>query len=64
MAHELGARAVWIQSGVAAGGAKDPAGCWMDPEESGDARELVESAGLSYVDDTYIVEVARRRRAS
>ena len=59
-AGALGASAVWLQSGLAPGGTRDPKGCWLPPEQSEQARAVVESAGLAYVDDGYIVDVARR----
>jgi predicted CoA-binding protein len=60
MAEELGATALWYQSGVATGGFSDPKGCWLTDEESRTARTTVEAAGLSYVDDTYIADAVRR----
>lgn len=59
LAKALGATTVWYQSGLAGPGAKDPRGCWIDPQTSRTARELVESAGLAYVDDQYIADVVR-----
>jgi len=60
-AKKIGAQAVWIQSGRDATGAKDPCGCWLSAEDSRKAREIVERAGLSYIDAPYIAGVARRR---
>ena len=62
MAAETGATTVWVHSGCNADGAKDPRGCWMPPEESARARGLVEAAGFVYVEEPYIVDVARRVR--
>jgi predicted CoA-binding protein len=59
-ATQLGAKAVWRQSGVAAGGVADPKGCWVPHSEAVEARRLVESAGLEYVDDVYIAEAVRQ----
>ncbi len=59
MAKEIGARAVWCQSGLASAGTKDPKGCWVPEEASREARSLVESAGLRYVDDVYIADAVR-----
>lgn len=61
MARAVGAGTVWYQSGVAAGGASDPKGCWLPDDQSRAARATVESAGLSYVDDTYLADAVRRR---
>lgn len=59
VAKAIGARAVWYQSGLAPGGAKDPMGCWVAEQASRDARGLVESAGLRYIDDVYIADAVR-----
>lgn len=58
-AKSVGARAVWIQSGLDDSGKKDPRGCWLPPEESARAREIVESAGLNYVEAPYIADAVR-----
>jgi hypothetical protein len=63
MANELGAQVVWYQSGRVAGGAVDPAGCWLPEEASRYARGLVESAGLRFVGDVYIADSVRRLHA-
>jgi hypothetical protein len=59
MAGELGALAVWCQSGLAGPDTNDPKGTWVSAEASSQARALVEAAGLRYVDDAYIGDVAR-----
>jgi len=61
MAQRLGARAVWVQSGVASDGTKAPDGCWMDRAASEAARAVVESAGLAYIDAPYIADEVRSR---
>ena len=61
MAQRLGARAVWLQSGVASDGTKAPDGCWMDQAVSRTAREIVESAGLTYLEAPYIADEVRSR---
>jgi predicted CoA-binding protein len=58
-ALRLGAGAVWRQSGLDSTGSRDPAGCWLPATESEQGRRLVESAGLDYVDDVYIVDAVR-----
>jgi predicted CoA-binding protein len=55
----MGAKAIWLQSGRDAAGDRDPRGCWLPPAESNRARELVESAGLTYVEEPYIAEAAK-----
>jgi hypothetical protein len=59
-AKELGAKTIWYQSGVTATGGKDPRGCWVADEELTLARNLVDAAGLRFIADPYIGEVARR----
>jgi CoA binding domain len=59
LARRLGARAVWRQSGLGDPETRDPKGCWVSAEESLEAREIAESAGLRYVEDAYIGDVAR-----
>jgi len=59
LARTLGATTVWLQSGRGAGGAKDVTGCWMPDDESRRAREIVESAGLVYLDQPYIGDAVR-----
>jgi predicted CoA-binding protein len=63
VANELGARAVWYQSGRVRGGAVDPTGCWLPEETSRYARDLVESAGLRFVGDAYITDSVRQLQA-
>ena len=59
LALELGATTVWILSGFAADGSRAPAGCWLPPEASVAARQLVEAAGLVYLDHPPIAEAVR-----
>jgi CoA binding domain len=59
LAREMKAKAVWWQSGIAADGARDPKGCWVDHEVSRQARTLVAAAHLKYVDDLYIANAVR-----
>ena len=61
LAQRLGARAVWVQSGVASDGTKAPDGCWMDRAASEAARAVVESAGLAYIEAPYIADEVRNR---
>ncbi|HEX4704379.1 MAG TPA: CoA-binding protein [Pseudonocardiaceae bacterium] len=58
-AVELGAGAVWWQSGMTGADVKDPKGCWVEEDASRAAREIVESAGLEYVDDVYLADAVR-----
>jgi uncharacterized protein len=61
LARRLGARAVWLQSGMASDGTKAPDGCWMDQASSQAARAVVESAGLAYIEAPYIADEVRSR---
>jgi predicted CoA-binding protein len=58
-ARRLGATAVWRQSGLDRAGSSDPVGCWLPASESQQGRRLVESAGMHYIDDVYIVDAVR-----
>ncbi len=60
MATDVGAQAVWCQSGLASAGTNDPKGCWVPVDASRKARSIVESAGLRYVDDIYIADAVRQ----
>src|SRR5687767_9381883 len=60
-AKAVGAKAVWIQSGRDKTGAKDPRGCWLPQAESAKAREIVEAAGLTYIEAPYIADAVRGR---
>lgn len=59
-AKELGAHAIWYQSGLDSSGAKHPKGCWIPEPAARQARSLVESAGLRYIADFYIADVVRQ----
>jgi len=59
LAGRLGDRALWWQTGLTSGGGKDPTGCWATPEQSRQARDLADAAGLAYVGDVYIADAAR-----
>ncbi|MDQ6615240.1 MAG: CoA-binding protein [Actinomycetota bacterium] len=60
-ARQLGARAVWHQSGRSEAGSKDPRGCWVPEAESEQARTLVEAAGLHYFESPYLADAVRAR---
>jgi hypothetical protein len=62
MAKDLGASAIWRQSGLGAGGSKDAEGCWLPEDESRQGRAMVEAAGLRYIDDVYIAGAVRKLR--
>jgi predicted CoA-binding protein len=61
IARDVGARTVWLQSGLRSDGTKDPKGCWMPRDRSEEARQVVEAAGLAYVDHPYIADVIRQQ---
>jgi predicted CoA-binding protein len=58
-AKAVHAKAIWTQSGLSAAGSKDPRGCWLADEEHQKAAELVQSEGLSYFSQPYIVDAIR-----
>jgi predicted CoA-binding protein len=58
-AEAIGATAVWFQSGLSEGGTPDKKGCWLPDDESQRAREIVEAAGLSYIQEPYIADAVR-----
>jgi predicted CoA-binding protein len=58
-AEAIGATAVWFQSGLAKDGTPDKKGCWLPDAESQRAREIVESAGMSYIQEPYIADAVR-----
>jgi predicted CoA-binding protein len=62
-AKSLHAKTIWTQSGLSAAGVNDPKGCWVPEEELRSARNLVQSAGLTFVTEPYIGDVAREIRA-
>jgi hypothetical protein len=55
-AKRIGASAVWTHSGFAEDGVRDPRGCWMSDDERAQARAVVESAGLLYIDHPFILD--------
>jgi hypothetical protein len=60
LALKLHAHTIWMQSGLSAPDIKDPRGCWMSVADAKAARKLVQSAGMSYVFETYIVDACQR----
>ena len=59
LAGSLHAGTVWTQSGMSASGIRDARGCWVPDTDLLAARSLVESAGLAYISEPYIADVAR-----
>jgi predicted CoA-binding protein len=62
LARKLRATTVWYLSGLATDGTRDSTGCWLPPDQSADARRIVESAGLVYIQQPSIVETVRAMR--
>jgi hypothetical protein len=61
-AVSVGARVVWVHSGLAAAGEcgeKDPTGCWLPADAAAGARAMVEAAGLEYLDQPYVADAVR-----
>lgn len=61
-AAEMGAKAVWRQTGRDDSGERDPRGCAASPDESAQALALVEQAGMIYIEDSYIADAVRSIR--
>lgn len=57
-AERIGARTIWRQSGLNEDGEKDTRG-FAPSADSGQWRSAVEHAGLRYIEDAYIGDVAR-----
>lgn len=58
-ALQLGAKAIWVQSGYSAENLRDPTGCWMSESLTREVRGQIEAAGLICVTEPYIATVAR-----
>jgi hypothetical protein len=59
-ARDLGAKAVWHQSGRTSDDGTDPTACWLPEEAAREARAVVKAAGLLSVHDVYIADAVRR----
>ena len=60
-AVDLGAHTYWYHSARTRPPAPaDDRGCWVPPAQSAEQRRKVEAAGLRYVDDHHLADVARR----
>jgi hypothetical protein len=55
----VGAKIVWIQSGLSLDGRKDPKAFWMTEEDMRSAQRQVKAAGLELMTQPYIGDVAR-----
>jgi predicted CoA-binding protein len=62
-AKNLHAKTIWTQSGLSAAGVNDPQGCWIAQEQMQSAQNLVQSAGLNYITQPFIGDVAREIQA-
>jgi len=60
LARQVGAGAVWHQSGLAGDGGKDIQGVWLLEDEARDAAAMVEAAGMVFVYKAYIADEVRR----
>jgi DNA-binding transcriptional LysR family regulator len=61
-AKQIGARAVWLHSGYNERGEVEPEGVWLTGEDTEQAIDIVEGAGLAYVESPYIVDAVRELR--
>jgi hypothetical protein len=60
VAKDLGAKTFWYHSArTRPPEPHDNRGCWLPAAQSQQQREVVEKAGMTYVDDLYIAEIAR-----
>ena len=61
LAQSIGVRTFWYHSSATKPPAPtDPSGCWVPARKSARLRAAVEAAGMGYIDDHYIVDIARR----
>lgn len=58
-ANAVGAKHLWVQSGLSSDGRKDAKGCWMAQQELRLAENEVKTAGLNLITQPYIGDVAR-----
>jgi predicted CoA-binding protein len=58
-AKSLNAKTIWTQSGLSAAGVKDPKGCWVPEEQLKSVQSLVQAAGLNYISEPFIGDVAQ-----
>ncbi len=61
LAKSIGVRTFWYHSAATEPpAAADRSGCWVPARKSARLRAAVEAAGMNYIDDHYIVDVAGR----
>jgi hypothetical protein len=61
LARSTGVRTFWYHSSATKPPAPaDPSGCWVPARKSARLRAAVEAEGMNYIDDHYIVDIARR----
>ena len=58
-AKAVGAKTVWMQSGVSSDRRDDPKACWMAEEELRSVESHVKAAELNLITQPYIADVAR-----
>jgi len=59
LAKELQAKTIWTQSGLRRAGIRDPKGCWIATGDLVVARSMIQSAGLAFITEPYIADLAR-----
>lgn len=59
-AQAVGAKILWMQSGLSPDGKEDPKACWMTEEDIKSAQRQVKPAGLELITQSYIADVARQ----
>ena len=60
-ARAIGATTLWRHSGVAPDGHAEPAACFVSESESNAGRKIAEAAGLTFIDDVYILDALHAR---
>jgi hypothetical protein len=58
-AQKLAAKVFWYQSGLVSATTEYLRGCWLPDETRTRARQMVEDAGLIYIDEVYIGDAIR-----
>ena len=58
-AQKLSAEVFWYQSGLVSASTEYARGCWLSDEARAKVRTMVESAGLTYIDEVYIGDAVR-----
>jgi predicted CoA-binding protein len=58
-AKSLGAKTIWLQSGLTADNTNDPRGCWLPNDQKTRAIQQAQAANLTLITQPYIADAAR-----